>query len=112
MDVAGNLTATVDNTAIRLTGDKAVDTTILSLHEGRKVTEEVISKCHQCGKKSDHHVNCFNNACNLLFIQCKNCQRKMKNCCSKECIDITSLSIEEQKKLTKRNPSKNKIFKI
>ena len=76
-----------------------------------KVTEEVISKCHQCGKKSDHHVNCFNNACNLLFIQCKNCQKKMKNCCSKECIDITSLSIEEQKKLRKGNPSKNKIFK-
>ena len=76
-----------------------------------KVTEEVISKCHQCGKKSDHHVNCFNNACNLLFIQCKNCQKKMKNCCSKECIEITSLSIEEQKKLRKGHPSKNKIFK-
>ena len=46
-----------------------------------KVTDEVISKCHQCGEKSDRHVNCFNNACNLLFIQCKSCQKKMKNCC-------------------------------
>lgn len=47
MDVAGNLTATVDNTAIRLTGDRVVDTTILSLHEGSKVTEEVVKANRQ-----------------------------------------------------------------
>lgn len=43
MDVAGNLTATVDNTAIRLTGERIVDTTILSLHEGSKVTQEIVT---------------------------------------------------------------------
>ena len=59
----------------------------------------------------DRHVNCSNNACNLLFIQCKSCQKKMKNCCSIDCIEITSLPIEEQKKLRKGKPSKNKIFK-
>ncbi len=76
-----------------------------------KVTNEIISKCHQCGEKSDQHVNCFNNACNLLFIQCKICQKKMKNCCSDECIEINSLSIDQQKKLRKGKSSKNKIFK-
>ncbi len=76
-----------------------------------KVTNEIISLCHQCGEKSDQHVNCSNNACNLLFIQCKSCQKKMKNCCSIDCIEITNLPIEEQKKLRKGNPSKNKIFK-
>ena len=76
-----------------------------------KVTNEIISLCHQCGEKSDQHVNCSNNACNLLFIQCKSCQKKMKNCCSIDCIEISSLPLEEQKKLRKGNPSKNKIFK-
>ncbi|MGB2705173.1 MAG: rhodanese-related sulfurtransferase, partial [Chitinophagaceae bacterium] len=37
---------------------------------GERVTDEIISNCHQCGKPADTHVNCVNDARHLLFIQC------------------------------------------
>ncbi len=66
---------------------------------GERVTEEIISKCHQCGKPADTHVNCVNDACHLLFIQCDECKEKMKGTCSKECYDFIHLPEEEQKRL-------------
>ena len=65
---------------------------------GERVTEEVISKCHQCGQPADTHVNCVNDACHLLFIQCDTCKEKMKTTCSQECFDFIHLQEEEQKK--------------
>jgi len=50
---------------------------------GERVTEEIISQCHQCGKPADTHVNCVNDACHLLFIQCDECKEKFENTCSK-----------------------------
>ena len=41
-----------------------------------KVSDEVIAKCHQCGKPFDIHTNCANDACHLLFIQCNECKTK------------------------------------
>jgi UPF0176 protein len=64
---------------------------------GERVTEEIISHCHQCGKPADTHVNCINDACHLLFIQCDECKKKMENCCSQECLDFIHLPEEEQK---------------
>lgn len=66
---------------------------------GERVTDEIISKCHQCGKSADTHVNCKNDACHLLFIQCEDCKTKMEGTCSKECLDFIYLPEEEQKKL-------------
>jgi UPF0176 protein len=66
---------------------------------GERVTEEIISQCHQCGKPADTHVNCVNDACHLLFIQCDECNKKMEGTCSQECLDFIHLPIEEQKKL-------------
>jgi len=66
---------------------------------GERVTEEIISHCHQCGKPADTHVNCVNDACHLLFIQCDECRTKMEGTCSKECLDFIHLPAEEQKKL-------------
>jgi UPF0176 protein len=66
---------------------------------GERVTEEIISQCHQCGKPADTHVNCVNDACHLLFIQCDECKKKFENTCSKECQDFIHLPEEEQKKL-------------
>jgi UPF0176 protein len=66
---------------------------------GERVTDEIISNCHQCGKPADTHVNCVNDACHLLFIQCDTCKEKMKETCSKECYDFIHLPEEEQKKL-------------
>lgn len=64
---------------------------------GERVTEEIISNCHQCGKPADTHVNCVNDACHLLFIQCDECRSKMEGCCSQECLDFIHLPEEEQK---------------
>jgi UPF0176 protein len=66
---------------------------------GERVTEEIISCCHQCGKPADTHVNCVNDACHLLFIQCDECKEKMEGTCSKECHEFIHLPEEEQKRL-------------
>ncbi|PPI88766.1 hypothetical protein CRV09_00415 [Candidatus Pantoea edessiphila] len=50
-----------------------------------KVSEEVLSFCYQCGKSCDTHVNCANDKCHLLFIQCINCNNKFNKCCSLFC---------------------------
>ena len=65
---------------------------------GERITDDILSSCHQCGEPCDQHVNCANDDCHLLFIQCKGCQEKMSNCCSKKCIEISKLPIEEQRK--------------
>jgi UPF0176 protein len=66
---------------------------------GERVTEEIIAQCHQCGKPADTHVNCVNDACHLLFIQCEDCKAKMESTCSQDCYDFIHLPEEEQKKL-------------
>lgn len=66
---------------------------------GERVTEEIISQCHQCGKPADTHTNCRNSGCHLLFIQCEECANTFDGCCSAECRDIYHLPEEEQKKL-------------
>jgi len=66
---------------------------------GERVTDEIISHCHQCGKPADTHVNCVNDACHLLFIQCHECKQKFENTCSKECQDFIHLPVDEQKRL-------------
>jgi UPF0176 protein len=66
---------------------------------GERVTDEIISQCHQCGEPADTHVNCVNDACHLLFIQCKRCSEKMEGTCSKECLDFIHLPEEQQKQL-------------
>jgi UPF0176 protein len=50
---------------------------------GERITEDIIAKCHQCGKPADTHTNCLNNGCHLLFIQCADCASQYEGCCSK-----------------------------
>jgi len=78
---------------------------------GERISEDIISVCHQCGSPSDTHTNCLNNACHLLFIQCDDCMSKMENCCSENCVDMIHLPEEEQKELRKGQAISNKIFK-
>jgi UPF0176 protein len=68
---------------------------------GERVSEDVISTCHQCGETCDEHTNCDYLDCNLLFIQCDTCKSEFENCCSLECLDNSQLPIEEQKELRK-----------
>jgi len=76
-----------------------------------KISDEVISNCHQCGEACDTHTNCDNEGCHLLFIQCSSCAEKMDGCCSEECKEIIHLPWEEQKALRKGQHNSNKIFK-
>jgi UPF0176 protein len=73
---------------------------------GERITEDVISKCDQCGTVCDTHYNCANNGCHLLFIQCGSCHKKFEACCSEECRQTIHLPIEEQKKI-QRETAKN-----
>lgn len=68
---------------------------------GERITDDVISTCHQCGASCDNHVNCANDDCHLLFIQCEKCAKEMKGCCTPKCIEIISLPVGEQKKIRK-----------
>ncbi len=76
-----------------------------------RITEDVISQCHQCGAPCDDHTNCDNEGCHLLFIQCEDCKKAMDNCCSTECKEIVALPYEEQKALRAGTHNSNKIFK-
>lgn len=78
---------------------------------GERISEDVIAQCHQCGAPCDTHVNCANEACHLLFIQCSACQEKMSQCCSTTCQEIIELPLEQQKTLRKGVHNSNKIFK-
>lgn len=64
---------------------------------GERISGEIIAHCHQCGEPADVHINCANDACHLLFIQCPACAEKYEGCCSAECRDFTHLPAEEQK---------------
>ncbi|MEM6380713.1 MAG: rhodanese-related sulfurtransferase [Bacteroidota bacterium] len=66
---------------------------------GERITEDIVSRCHQCGKPSDRHVNCANNSCHLLFIQCEECAKKYNHCCSNTCKDYIALPLKEQHRL-------------
>ena len=76
-----------------------------------KISDDVIANCHQCGNPCDNHVNCANEACHLLFIQCNDCSEKMETTCSTECKEVIQLSYKEQKELRKGTHASNKIFK-
>ncbi len=69
---------------------------------GERISDDIISVCHQCGKPADTHTNCVNEACHLLFIQCSECAEKMEGCCSEECVEVIHLPEEEQKALRKK----------
>ena len=78
---------------------------------GERISEHIIAKCHQCGSPCDSHVNCANEACNLLFIQCQVCKKHRERCCSTDCQETINLPIEEQRKRRKGKYNSNKIFK-
>lgn len=78
---------------------------------GERITDDIVSQCHQCGKPCDDHTNCANEGCHLLFIQCEECKAAMENCCSTECLDIIHLPEDEQKAIRRGIMNGNKIFK-
>lgn len=78
---------------------------------GERITDDIVSQCHQCGKPCDNHTNCANDGCHLLFIQCDDCKAAMENCCSTECLETIHLPLAEQIKLRKGKEVGNKVFR-
>ena len=77
---------------------------------GERITDEIISNCHQCGEPADTHTNCKNEGCHLLFIQCEKCAQKYAGCCSEACHDIILLPEEVQKEMRKGIEKGQMIF--
>lgn len=77
---------------------------------GERITEEIIAKCHQCGEPADTHVNCANDGCHLLFIQCEKCAATYDGCCSQSCQQVYQLPLEEQKEIRKGIDKGSNIF--
>jgi len=69
---------------------------------GERISEDVIACCHQCGTPCDTHVNCANDACHILFIQCPACAGQYDACCSKTCADFIALPEEKREQLRGR----------
>jgi UPF0176 protein len=78
--------------------------------KGERISDDIISQCHQCGAPCDTHIDCNNEACHLLFIQCEACAEKMNGCCSDPCKETAALPIEEQRALRKGKPKLKKKF--
>lgn len=78
---------------------------------GERISDDIISVCHQCGQPCDDHTNCRNDGCHLLFIQCRDCAEKYQGCCSQECREITLLPLETQKELRKGINKGRQVFK-
>jgi len=70
---------------------------------GERITDDIISNCHVCGKPSDNHRDCNYLTCHILFIQCNDCEKKLDGCCSKECKNNASKTIDEQKKMREKS---------
>jgi UPF0176 protein len=77
---------------------------------GERIGDEVIARCHQCGKPADTHTNCVNEGCHLLFIQCEECAAKYEGCCSTQCQTTIHLPEEEQKKLRMNADKGRNVF--
>ncbi|MEM6051122.1 rhodanese-related sulfurtransferase [Erwinia sp. P7711] len=77
---------------------------------GERISDDVIAHCHQCGTPCDTHVNCKNDGCHLLFIQCDSCAEKYQACCSPICMEELALTPEEQRARRAGRENGNKIF--
>jgi UPF0176 protein len=77
---------------------------------GERISDEIIARCHQCGKPADAHTNCKNDACHLLFIQCSSCAGKYNGCCSAECQATYEMPVEKQKELRKGKENGMMVF--
>ena len=78
---------------------------------GERITNDIIAVCHQCGKSCDDHTNCKNDGCHLLFIQCKECEKKFNGCCSPECNEVILLPPDQQRELRKGINKGRQVFK-
>jgi len=77
---------------------------------GESITHEVISRCHQCGTPSDRHINCANEQCHLLILQCEACAKTYRDACSQTCATFAALPAEERRELLGKNTFNGQRF--
>ena len=77
---------------------------------GERITEDVIANCHQCGAPCDNHVNCANDACHLLFIQCDACGARYEACCSSKCVEFNRLPESDKREARKHERFNGSLF--
>lgn len=65
---------------------------------GERVTDDILSVCDQCGKPSDIHRDCANDACHILMVQCDQCHESLRGACSPECFDVVKSEDESESK--------------
>ena len=70
-----------------------------------RITDDIISQCHQCGNSCDTHTDCLNQACHILFIQCEKCKKYFDGCCSMKCKEFAALPLDKQK-ILRKDPAK------
>jgi UPF0176 protein len=76
-----------------------------------RISDDIVAVCHQCGEPFDHHTNCANEGCHILFIQCDQCKSNYENCCSTECRDTIHLPLDEQRALRKGKVPGRNVFR-
>ncbi|VFP87368.1 rhodanese-related sulfurtransferase [Candidatus Erwinia haradaeae] len=67
-----------------------------------RVSNDIIANCYQCGQSCDTHINCHNNMCHKLFIQCYECSVRFNSFCSPSCMKKES-SLPKVIRLTGRS---------
>ncbi len=65
------------------------------------VTEDILGKCYNCQREANTHVNCANQVCHILLIQCADCSQLLGGACSNACKERSLLPEDEQRKLHK-----------
>ena len=75
------------------------------------ISEDIVSTCHLCNAPGDTHVNCRNEACHIMLIECAACSKKLDGCCSEKCREVAALPHAEQKRLRKGVGAPKKYFK-
>jgi UPF0176 protein len=75
--------------------------------DDRLVSEssKAITTCSHCGTQSSRMMNCFNIACDRLFICCSECDQRMNGSCSDEC-----KSAEKRRKKVVRTKTIGKVL--
>lgn len=79
---------------------------------GERITDDILSECHQCGAECDSHTNCKNDDCHLLFIQCPECAEKLAGCCTSKCQEIAALPVEEQREIRRKNKNEEECLSV
>jgi len=80
---------------------------------GERVTEDVLSNCHQCGKAWDGHTNCRNDACSHFFIQCDECRHRYQGTCGEdECMNAVCLPPDLLSQYLKQSKNTKNHFRL